>query len=162
MSQSKIFLALSLSLVLLGGCMGGGTTDPSKGGFFSYNPEAYEKRIQEREARLAAIEAQQAKEREENTALQQAVGEKTLSVSEQQAKLRSMQSNVSSLQSKLNSAKKEDAVKAQELQARLNNLKARMNTNIDNKSVDERKAYLSKLQSEYNSLQQDMDALLLE
>jgi hypothetical protein len=43
------------AVLLLSGCAGT-TTDPRKGGLFSYNPDAYEQRLAEREKRLEAIE----------------------------------------------------------------------------------------------------------
>ena len=48
-------LLLFCVAVLQFGCAGQ-TSDPRQGGLFSYNPEAYEQRAQERKERLAAIE----------------------------------------------------------------------------------------------------------
>lgn len=44
-----------IGIVLLSGCAGK-TTDPRKGGLFSYNPDAYEKRLSDRENRIDEIE----------------------------------------------------------------------------------------------------------
>ncbi len=54
--QSKASLALAGSLVvLLAGCAGQ-TTDPRQGGLFSYNPDAYNQRLQERQSHLSQVE----------------------------------------------------------------------------------------------------------
>ena len=54
--MKKIYLmAAGIVMVLLNGCAGG-TTDPRKGGLFSYDPAAYEQRLAEREQKLSSIE----------------------------------------------------------------------------------------------------------
>ena len=54
--MKKIYLMITgMILLLLNGCAGS-TTDPRKGGLFSYNPTAYEQRLSDREKHLASIE----------------------------------------------------------------------------------------------------------
>jgi len=54
--MKKIYLMITgIILLLLNGCAGG-TTDPRKGGLFSYNPDAYEQRLADRENHLSSIE----------------------------------------------------------------------------------------------------------
>ncbi|WP_296824771.1 hypothetical protein [Sulfurovum sp.] len=54
--MKKIYLMTAgIAIVLLNGCAGG-TTDPRKGGLFSYNPDAYEQRLKDREQQLSSIE----------------------------------------------------------------------------------------------------------
>ena len=48
------YVLCSLGLLLLSGCAGK-TTDPRKGGLFSYNPDAYEKRLSDRQKQLNSI-----------------------------------------------------------------------------------------------------------
>lgn len=48
-------MTAGIAVVLLNGCAGG-TTDPRKGGLFSYNPDAYEQRLKDREQQLSSIE----------------------------------------------------------------------------------------------------------
>lgn len=52
-NRSRLLLCIFAAL-LLSGCAGG-STDPRTGGLLSYNPDAYEQRLQERQAKLAAI-----------------------------------------------------------------------------------------------------------
>ncbi len=164
MLPKKRIMTVLASALLLVGCSAT-TTDPSKGGLFSYSPEAYEARIKEREARLAAIEAQQAKEREESEALKKAVGERVVTVAAQQGQLREMQTNIESLKTRLAQSKTADttqAAKITELETRATDIEKQMRNNTATQNVEERKAYLEKLNQEYAELQKDMDALLME
>lgn len=54
--MKKIYLISTvITLLALNGCAGG-TTDPRHGGLFSYNPDAYEQRLADRERHLSDIE----------------------------------------------------------------------------------------------------------
>lgn len=53
--MKTIYFISGIALLVLNGCAGQ-TTDPRKGGLFSYDPAAYEQRLAERENRLSAIE----------------------------------------------------------------------------------------------------------
>ncbi len=164
MVSKKTLLTILATTFMFVGCSAT-TTDPSKGGLLSYSPEAYEARLKEREARLAAIEEQQRKEREENEALKKAVGERVLTVAEQQQQLRGIQSQVADMKTRLEQAKSTDATKAAEiaqLQTRASDLEKAMRTNTATQNVEERTAYLEKLKQEHANLQKDMDALLME
>lgn len=55
-------------MLLLSGCAGT-TADPRQGGLFSYNPDAYEKRLAEREKHLATIESDTAKQKRKSANL---------------------------------------------------------------------------------------------
>lgn len=57
-----------ITLLLLNGCAGG-TTDPRQGGLFSYNPDAYEKRLADRERELAKIESDTAVQKRKSAQL---------------------------------------------------------------------------------------------
>lgn len=66
--MKKIYILVVFVILLLSGCAGS-TTDPRQGGLFSYNPDAYEKRLDDREAHLSAIERDTAKQKRKNTRL---------------------------------------------------------------------------------------------
>jgi len=67
----KSFILTSCAgLLLLSGCAGQ-TTDPRKGGLFSYDPDAYEQRLDERRAHLNAIEKENAHLKHKNKKLKQ-------------------------------------------------------------------------------------------
>ncbi len=159
----KKYLSLIMLSLLLGACAG--STDPSQGGLFSYNPDAYEQRKVERENRLAAIEAQQQQEKEQTESLTDEKSSKEAKVAAQKKQLASLNSSVNELKKRLDAAKAKDSEQAQQLAI----LKGRMgsvesNMQQANREQDDaaREAYLEKLRKEYNELQKDMDALLLE
>ena len=53
--MKTIYFLSGVILLLLNGCAGN-TTDPRKGGLFSYDPAAYEQRLADRENHLSSIE----------------------------------------------------------------------------------------------------------
>ncbi|RLA77061.1 MAG: hypothetical protein DRG30_01250 [Epsilonproteobacteria bacterium] len=53
--MKKEYLIAGIAILLLSGCAGG-TTDPRQGGLFSYDPDAYEQRLSDREGHLSSIE----------------------------------------------------------------------------------------------------------
>lgn len=57
-----------VTLLLLNGCAGK-TTDPRQGGLFSYNPDAYEKRLADREQKLSGIESDTAAQKRKSAQL---------------------------------------------------------------------------------------------
>nr|WP_320010211.1 hypothetical protein [uncultured Desulfobulbus sp.] len=65
--RKQLIVALGCTL-LLAGCAGQ-TTDPHQGGLFSYNPNAYEQRLQNRRDHLNQVEEQNRQEQAESTAL---------------------------------------------------------------------------------------------
>ena len=65
--KKALFTTLGL-VVLLGASGCNMTDDPRQGGLFSYSPDKYERRLQDREARLASIEAEQAAAKKHATA----------------------------------------------------------------------------------------------
>ncbi len=161
MLHKKYCLPAVLCAFLLGGC-GVGTTDPSQGGFFSYNPSAYEERLKQRETHLASTEAQRNRSAAHSAALEKEVGRKTISVAQQEKELRNMRARVSSMQARLNSSTGVQNQRLAELRSRADILQKSTQASPSGQSVGERKAYLEKLQREYASLEKDIDALLME
>ena len=67
--MKKTYLVITgVALLLLNGCAGG-TTDPRQGGLFSYNPDAYEKRLADREQNLSGIESDTAAQKRKSAQL---------------------------------------------------------------------------------------------
>jgi chromosome segregation ATPase len=76
-------------LAALSGLVGCQTTsDPRQGGLFSYNPQAYEQRLAERQARLEHIERQTAAEQQRSRELEATLDEKE---AERQARARDLE-----------------------------------------------------------------------
>ena len=66
--MKTIYLITGVAIVLLNGCAGG-TTDPRKGGLFSYDPNAYEQRLADRERNLSSIEGDTAAQKQKSARL---------------------------------------------------------------------------------------------
>jgi hypothetical protein len=66
--MKTLYFIAGTILILLNGCSGG-TTDPRKGGLFSYNPDAYEQRLADRERHLSYIEEDTAKQKSKSAKL---------------------------------------------------------------------------------------------
>ena len=94
--------------VLLPGCAGG-SSDPRKGGLFSYNPQAYERRIQEREARLNASSEEAKSAQEEQTRLQASVEERERRSAEARKRLETMNEELTKTRRVLDAVKTRDA-----------------------------------------------------
>jgi len=73
--MKNIYFLAGITLLFLNGCAGG-TTDPRKGGLFSYNPNAYEQRLAEREQHLSAIENDTAAQKRKSNRLKNELASK--------------------------------------------------------------------------------------
>ncbi len=162
MFNKKLYLSGVLILPLLGGCFGVGSTDPSQGGFFSYNPKAYEERLRQREDHLAHLDADTQNKMKHSQALERNVAKKSQSVAQQEAQLRSMRNNVANLQARLKSNSSYTSAQNQKLaELRLRADVLQKSTQVP-PSQNNRQQHLENLQREYSQLQSDMDALLME
>ena len=95
---------------LLSGCAtSGGTTDPRQGGLFSYNPKAYERRIQEREARLSASSEEAGAAQDEQTRLQASVTAQEHRKAEARKKIDAMNAELTEARRVLDAVKTRDA-----------------------------------------------------
>jgi len=66
--MKKRYMVGALAALLLSGCAGT-TTDPRRGGLFSYNPQAYEQRLADRERQLSDIERDTAAQKRQSERL---------------------------------------------------------------------------------------------
>jgi len=66
--MKSVILAVVTGILFFSGCAGQ-TTDPRKGGLFSYDPQAYERRLAERQAKLDAVENDTGRQRQESRKL---------------------------------------------------------------------------------------------
>ena len=106
---------------MLGCAAGSGTTDPRQGGLFSYNPKAYERRIQEREARLNANSEEAGAAQDEQTRLQASVAEKERRQAEARKKMDAMNAELGETRRALDAVKTRDA----RIQASLGDMRRR-------------------------------------
>ncbi len=95
--------AAACAALLLGGCLGADTSDPTKGGLFGYSPSTYNQRIQDKQEQLDALDAENARVQEENTALEAAKAKKQADVAAQQKKLNSVNAEIKKLKGQISS-----------------------------------------------------------
>lgn len=150
--------------LMLGGCMGG-STNPREGGLFSYNPEAYEQRQQERQARLAAIEDEQRRESGRTATLEGERAAKTDTVARQQRQVQGVEKDLAAAKRSLNSIKAANAAQEQRLAdlrsraGQLDEATAKASAAPDTAA---RKAELERLKKEAARLKRDIDVLASE
>ena len=102
--KSFFYLPLGVAVFAVVGC--NMTDDPRQGGLFSYSSDKYERRIQDREARLASIEAEQAAEERENSRLSRDLATRQKEVAKLKANLNAEQKKIDQ---QLNLLKKDKA-----------------------------------------------------
>jgi chromosome segregation ATPase len=96
-------------VLLLGCAADGGTDDPRRGGLFSYNPKAYERRIQEREARLSASSEEAGAAQDERTRLEASVAAQERRKAEVRKKTDAMNAELIETRRALDAVKTRDA-----------------------------------------------------
>lgn len=145
-------------LLNLGGCVST-ETDPRKGGLFSYNPKAYEKRIEERKTSLSETEAGTEQAKQEGRQLEANKQDKQTQQKALKDKLTALYAESGKLQKQLNQAKASNTVQEKELK-RLKSDVASLRTNTikaNNSSASD-----AAKQAEITRLQKYMDELLKE
>ena len=106
----RLLLFIVGCCVLLPGCAAdGGTTDPRKGGLFSYNPKAYERRAQEREARLNANSEEARAAQDEQTSLEATVAAQERRKVEARKKMDAMSAELAKTRRALDAVKARDS-----------------------------------------------------
>jgi len=152
-----------LLLFLLTGCAGT-TTDPSQGGLFSYNPEAYQQRKQEREDRLKELEREQIAEEQRQAALTQTAAEKKNQQAAMQQKLKAANAESAKLEKKLKAFNAQNEAQKAAL-ADLKARQARIQADIEASSKSgkggsgDRQVEAERLRREVERLAKDTEAL---
>jgi chromosome segregation ATPase len=158
--QIKFALCSLTVAVFMTGCSNM-TDDPRKGGLFSYSPDKYEKRLQEREDRLAAIEEEQAWETKKNSDLRRTKAEKETQVANLRKKVKNEQAK---LDSQLRAAKKANgganSERVEELMRENQQLKKEIaQIEASKKSNEAKRQELERLNRELEDLKAEADAL---
>jgi chromosome segregation ATPase len=155
--KKALFTTLGL-VVLLGASGCNMTDDPRQGGLFSYSPDKYERRLQDREARLASIEAEQAAEERQSSSLSRDLTVKQKEVAKLKASLNAEQKKIDS---QLNRIKKDKSKAAQAAELSRKNAAirqdaARIDTIDDNAA---KKKEIQALRKRLEELKMEADAL---
>ncbi len=158
MHHKKKVLLLSMVSLFLVACSG--TTDPSKGGLFSYNPSAYEKRLQQREEHLADVESRQDYERKRATSLERENSYTSRHIAQQERQLAALRANIARDRQLLDKAlARTNNSNYLKLEQRAADIEYRAAATENEQNLAKRQNYLHELQNEYSNLQRDMQAL---
>ncbi|MGD9947592.1 MAG: hypothetical protein AB7U29_03820 [Desulfobulbus sp.] len=162
MKQNASLVIAGGLVLLLGGCAGQ-TTDPHQGGLFSYNPQAYEQRLQDRrenlsqaeqanrdaEAESAALESERASRQKEKAALRRQVKKLSSSISK-------LEKGIKAQETKTMAQKQEQ----QRILAELKSLEA-SSRNTDNiEDPEEKRLELKRLQQRRDQLEKEAASLM--
>lgn len=129
------------------------TTDPRQGGLFSYNPKAYEKRLEDRRNQRTVLEKQNAQMQKGTEILKGESAGKQAELDEMAAKVASLDEEVNKIEKEIaNATLSTDAQKHAKwkLDLKLNGLKSKLTDTTDLK------------EKELKKLQKDLDNLLEE
>ena len=161
--MNNITNSLLLAL-LISGCAT--TTDPRKGGLFSYNPKAYEARLDQRKSELSSIEKDTNIQKIESKILESKLSQNKNRFQELTEDINHLNVNLTFLQKKLEKSKvntkKQESKKAtilnklKKVKQEVANLK---NTPYKTKNIKEKEEKLAKLQNEFDSLMQEAELL---
>jgi septal ring factor EnvC (AmiA/AmiB activator) len=105
----RLLLCMLGFCALLAGCAAGGDGDPRKGGLFGYDPKAYERRIQEREARVSASAEEAKAAQEEQTQLEASVAAQERKKTEARKTMDAMNAELTKTRRALDAVKKQDS-----------------------------------------------------
>jgi len=88
--------AIGLFLLLVVGCAT--TDDPRQGGLFSYNPGAYETRLEQRRQNLAVLQQYQQQEEEQTRQLESDIQTRQAALEKEQERMRELDDDLARLQ----------------------------------------------------------------
>lgn len=152
-----------LTLVTLAGCAGQ-TTDPRQGGLFSYNPKAYEQRLEERKQNLDQIEQST---QEAQTKSSQLEAEKTAQEQEKaelEAKLQELSAATASLEKDIRGAEVKTAAQNKERErilGEIQSLKSSFKLADEMEDPEEKRLELERLNKRRDELEKEAAKLML-
>lgn len=159
MKKFTSILTLSAVLLTVIGCAT--TDDPRQGGLFGYNPAAYERRIAERETKLAALKQEGASETQRTARLKQDQVRKQGEKDAATRNLAELDQQIDAIEQKISSTRiqtKAQQQKHDKISSRLDQVKRQM---AGAKSGDdaEKRQEIDRLNAEIDRLLQEADAL---
>jgi predicted nucleic acid-binding Zn-ribbon protein len=155
-------LGLFFLLLLLIGCAT--TTDPRQGGLFSYNPQAYEQRLEERRQTMAALD----KNRLEGERLEREVQAKRETLAEQKkllsgldAELADVHQRIATYQSQNHKQAAEKARLERDIRQKKTRLQALQKESSDSpQEAEAKQAKIQQLRTDIEKLSQVVNLLL--
>ncbi|MFH2059412.1 MAG: hypothetical protein ABIJ59_10995 [Pseudomonadota bacterium] len=152
-----------LILLNLGACVSSTETDPRKGGLFGYNPEAYEKRLEDRKATLSATEADTQNAKLESQQLEASKQEKLSQHEALKTELAALYAQSGKLESRLEKVKTTNVAQEQALKRLQDEVTAlrgnTIKTNNSNASDTVKQARIEQLQKRMDELLKEAEEL---
>lgn len=161
--QTKASLVLACSLVMvLAGCAGQ-TTDPRQGGLFSYNPQAYEQRLQERQSHLSQVEQANREAEDESLSLESERASREQQNAALRAKVKKLSASVTRLEKEIKAKQAKNAAQKKEQQRLLTEAggiqtASRATDNIED--PEEKRLELQRLQERRDKLEKEAANLM--
>ena len=155
-------IGLYVLVFVLTGCAT--TTDPRQGGLFSYNPQAYQQRLDERRNTLAAL----GNNAEEQQRLEREAEEKREVLAEQKKQLVALDTELDAVYQRIATYQAQNQEKAAEktrLERDLRQAKARLDAlkkeeRVGSDEVEKKKAQIQRLKADIDNLGQAMNLLM--
>lgn len=162
--NTKIYSAISIiSLTALAGCAGQ-TTDPRQGGLFSYNPQAYEQRLEDRKSNLSEIEKAN---REAQAKSSQLETEKSIQEKEKaqlEASLQELSVSIASLEKNIRVTRTKTAAQKKEKERILGELKSMQSSSKladEKEDPEEKRLEIERLKKKQDELEKEAAKLML-
>lgn len=156
-------ICCALLFYAFSGCTASTETDPRKGGLFSYNPKAYEQRLEERRGELTGIEADTAKVQEETERLKADKQSRQTEHDSVKKQLSTMYTDLGKLQRELCQAKTKNTKQEKDLarfKTEIASLRSQaIQVNNSPKSDAAKQKKIAELQKRMNELLEEAEAL---
>lgn len=152
-----------IAATILFGCAGQ-TTDPRQGGLFSYNPTAYEERLQERRENLAKAEQMKLTSQEQTARLEAEKSSLTNEKAALEAQLLQLSASLSSLKKDIQSKQMTTAVQKDEQQrilSEIDSIKTSSRLADEMEDPEETRLELERLKKRRDELEKEAANLML-
>lgn len=154
-----VFLVLSVFT----GCANQ-TTDPRQGGLFSYNPQAYDKRLQDRKENLSETDRSNLAAQKEATRLKAEQSSRSEKIAVLKKKLNDLSASTVSLEKKVLASKAKTADQKTEqkrILAEINTIQSSLMVTDDMEDPEEKRLELERLKKKRNQLETEAANLML-
>jgi chromosome segregation ATPase len=161
-SRYAVVVSLLAAATLIG--CAGQTTDPRQGGLFSYNPQAYDKRIQDRREHLSDVDQSTQAAGEQSSMLEAEKSSREKKNAALRKQLRKLSASVASLEKEIKSKQAKTNVQKKERQRMLteiNSIKSSSKLADEMDDPEEKRFELERLTKKREKLEKEAANLML-
>ncbi len=162
--NSVLSAILAISLIFLFSGCANQTTDPHKGGLFSYNPQAYEKRLYDKQGNLTQVEQSNQAAKDESARLKNEQADLSQEKAALQKKIHKLSKDTAGLKNRIKAVKTKTAAATQDqlrLLSEVATIQAAILVTDDVEDPEEQRLELERLKKKRNQLEQEAEDLLL-